>query len=163
MNAPKHPVLTDTGERIEGLPVCRLGHPALWAARERRKKAVIALGAEASWGRPVTQAMLDEAYVATCEVFRLDGRRAPRYLHATPIDPRKAARDALVRDLLRHTLAEVAEDAGGWASYRFEAINRFDWELAEADERHRPFLWACYRARLEKHGKPATFRPRRPA
>lgn len=71
----------------------------------------------------------------------------------------KGYRDSLIRQVLGHSLAAVEADEGGWAADRFDAISRLDWDLMEADETHRPFCWARYRARLERAGKPGSFRP----
>lgn len=67
----------------------------------------------------------------------------------------KTYRDNLIRDLLKHTVAQVEENRGGWASDRLNQITECDWDLCEADEAHRPFCWARYAARLRKHGKAA--------
>jgi hypothetical protein len=70
--------LTDTGERFRGLPVVRLGSPDRDAARERRKRALMAIMAAESTGRPVTRAMLDEAHAANVELFKVMGWGMPR-------------------------------------------------------------------------------------
>lgn len=80
----------------------------------------------------------------------------------TTADALKAHRDALLREVLGYTLATIDAGMTGWSGDRLAEIGAVDADLMLADETHRPFVgWACYRARLLKHGKPETFRPRR--
>lgn len=77
--------------------------------------------------------------------------------------PLRAHRDAVLCDVLGLTLATVDGGLLGWTGDRLAEVGAADADLMETDESHRPFIgWAAYRARLLKHGKAASFRPRRP-
>ena len=77
----------------------------------------------------------------------------------TALTALKSQRDALIRELLAHPIGAVIEDRGGWATDRFDALNAIEWDMMEAGFTGRRFVWACYLARLLKHGKTTSFRP----
>lgn len=78
MSKPQRPILTDTGERAESLPVCRIGNPDQWKARERRNQSLDAILRAECRGEPVMPAMRDEAWEAKVELFRVMGWGTPK-------------------------------------------------------------------------------------
>lgn len=71
----------------------------------------------------------------------------------------RTERDALIRDLLSHTLSQIQDDRGGWASDRLAAISAVDCDLMELDDDHRSFSYPRYLSRLIRSGRPLTYRP----